>query len=516
MLHQEQPVPTQDWPEHFQRRFGRKLRVLHIGNIANYAWTNASLMREAGADCIIIDPDSYHLLSSPEWTEARISGDVGDPFYPQWHKADVKGFCRPDWYMNGPTPFLMRELAAAESRNPIKQWFFAVLSRFYRRCLASPANRPSFARRILESRIGPAVLAKKVARLLTLGTNRRSSASQNEALSESRQSTAKETTIFAPASDMGILKVAFQRFDIVIGYALGSRFAAAIDFERYVSLEIGTLRGLVFEPTETGKLAAALYRASPFVFITNVDCVDAAIQLQIPKERIVALPHPFNLPRAEKARREMSDTMGHGGPAPAAPDGIAGPYFLCPARHHWRNGNASWLKGNDILIRGAAMVARQRNDFRMVFFDWGEETGLSRALVDELGLANRVTWLPPLTRIALWPWIMGASAVVDQFAASAFGGVALESMALGKPVISRLDQTSLEPFFRSPPPIMAASTPDEVAQRLLEVLNDSDDHAGWGKRGADWMAREHGVDQQLSRQFAAFSALIDKYGTALT
>jgi hypothetical protein len=113
-----------NWPERFKSLHGRNPRVLHICNIANYAWVNASIMRRHNVDSVVLDPDFFHVASSPEWLEAHICGGHGDDFYPDWAGAKVHGFKRPDWYLNGPTPFVMRELVARQSSSSVKRFFF--------------------------------------------------------------------------------------------------------------------------------------------------------------------------------------------------------------------------------------------------------------------------------------------------------------------------------------------------------------------------------------------------------
>jgi len=46
-----------EWPARFERRHGRKPRVLHICNVANYAYANARLMRQHGIEADVVDPD---------------------------------------------------------------------------------------------------------------------------------------------------------------------------------------------------------------------------------------------------------------------------------------------------------------------------------------------------------------------------------------------------------------------------------------------------------------------------
>ena len=499
----KQVSPALSWPQRFLERHGRRPRVLHIGNIANYAWTNAVLMRDAGVECVVLDPDFYHLASAPEWVEADVSGDLGDPFYPQWHKATVRGFSRPEWYLNGPTPFVLRELAGRESHRGLQRGLYRALSHLYRRGLAAPQGKVSRFRQMLESRSGLLVSLKRLARIVTVGRDRPQTAGGQPASPVPAADPGSGDATYLPTSVSAALATeALGKFDIVIGYALGARFAAGIDHPRFASLELGTLRGLVFEDSVTGRIGAKLYRSSPAVFVTNVDCLEAAARLAIPESRITALPHPFDINRATAARQ-----------AAGVARKAVRPFFLCPARHHWRSGNTSWLKGNDILIKGAA-IAAEKADFDLVFMEWGEEVAESKRLIRDLGLENRSRWMVPQPRFSLWPHILQATAVVDQFAASAFGGVALETMALGKRLITRLDQTDIRPFFNAPPPVLNATTPEDVARRLLDALDDPDDTAGHGQRMAEWMEREHGLEAQLGRQFDVFQSLVDLHGPA--
>jgi glycosyltransferase involved in cell wall biosynthesis len=484
-----------DWPTRFRDAYGRAPRVLHIGNVANYAWTNAVMMARCGVDCTLLDPDNYHIVSAPEWVEADVVGDPGDPFHPRWSQLDSGAFQRPEWLLNGPTPFVLRELAARERGQHARRASYRWLSQVYRRGLASDEARPSSFRRVMEARGSTAVALKTLARRLSLG--RSGGASGGPGSIPSGEPTELAVPADLPAD---VLSAALEPFDIVVGYALGARFALAQGHPRFASLEIGTIRGLVFESTPLGRLAADIYRRSPVVFVTNVDVLGEAARLGIAADRLVPIPHPFDLERVGAP----PDLLHDDGP----------PVLFAPARHHWQSGNASWLKGNNVLIEGAALLARQGGAFRLRFVRWGPDVAASEALLAECGLADRVEWLEPMPRPRLWSEIAGAAAVVDQFAASAFGGAALETMGLGRRIISRLDQPELAPFFGSRPPILDARTSGEVCQRMRAVLDDPRDRSGIGAAGRRWMEAEHGPEQQIGRQFAAFAALVAAHGHA--
>jgi hypothetical protein len=61
---------------------GRKPRVLHMCNVANYAYANARLMRQHGVEADVVDPDFYHIMATPEWYDAIVVGDYGNEFFP--------------------------------------------------------------------------------------------------------------------------------------------------------------------------------------------------------------------------------------------------------------------------------------------------------------------------------------------------------------------------------------------------------------------------------------------------
>jgi hypothetical protein len=92
---------NQKWLEDFIVKNKRPPKILYIGNIANNAYNNAKLMNEAGLICDVICYDNYHIMSCPEWEDAEFLHDYGSDFNPNWIKADVKNFVRPNWFAQG-------------------------------------------------------------------------------------------------------------------------------------------------------------------------------------------------------------------------------------------------------------------------------------------------------------------------------------------------------------------------------------------------------------------------------
>src|SRR3990167_8767634 len=93
-----------DWLEKFKQEKGRPLRVLHIGNIANNAYLNAKLLRQAGIDSDVLCYDYYHVMGCAEWEELEIKHDYKNDFFPKFNRKDLNGYKSPDWFIQGPLP----------------------------------------------------------------------------------------------------------------------------------------------------------------------------------------------------------------------------------------------------------------------------------------------------------------------------------------------------------------------------------------------------------------------------
>jgi hypothetical protein len=119
-----------------------------------------------------------------------------------------------------------------------------------------------------------------------------------------------------------------------------------------------------------------------------------------------------------------------------------------------------------------------------------------------------VVWLKPLSRPSVWKLYTHAVATIDQFRAAAFGGVALEAMALGRRLITRFDETAGAAFFRTPPPIFNCTTAGEVYDAMRAILADPHDFRGTGAAARDWMANEHSIERQMRQQFQIYSAML--------
>jgi glycosyltransferase involved in cell wall biosynthesis len=90
------------WLRDFEARNGRKLRVLHVGNICNNAYLAAKFLRRAGVDADVLCCNYYHIMGTPEWEELDIQHDWHDDYRPRFAREDIGDYQRPDWFVQGP------------------------------------------------------------------------------------------------------------------------------------------------------------------------------------------------------------------------------------------------------------------------------------------------------------------------------------------------------------------------------------------------------------------------------
>ncbi len=72
--------------------------------------------------------------------------------------------------------------------------------------------------------------------------------------------------------------------------------------------------------------------------------------------------------------------------------------IVSATRHCWHSDHLNWYdkKGNDILLKGFASFALSDVGKRsaLVLFEYGPDVAASKRLISELGIGNKVTWLP--------------------------------------------------------------------------------------------------------------------------
>jgi glycosyltransferase involved in cell wall biosynthesis len=431
------------------------MRVLHVGNIANNGYINTKLLRRAAVEADVIF-DERHILSRPEWEDAPLLGAYRD-YDPLEDEARRVGWERPEWLRPA------RDLRTA-SRFKGDLPLHAVLR------VPRPLVR---THRRLAALYAP--LERELGRPLTR-------LDVTIALFKS----------FYFQTSVGALSKLERQYHVLQAYATHSIFPLLLTPKwPYVAFEHGTMRDIPFEDTWRGRLLALSYRQAAKVIITNADVVEQARLLGL--ENYVFIPHPLDETKYTPGPSELrAELEGQGF------DFV----LLSPSRHDWA------IKGTDRLLRAfAELVHSQRRKAVLLLFDWGQEVGRSRALVEELGIEPNVRWSRPLPKLRLIDAYRAADVVLDQFLIGTFGAVAPEAMACGCPVVMAFRPELHTWCFPELPPVVDARTTEDIHGALVRLAEDAARREALGWEGRAWIERHHGWRLVVDRHLAIYEEL---------
>jgi len=551
------------------RRLGRPLRVLHIGNIANNAYVNAKIMRRAGIEADVLVIDYYHIMGCPEWEEGAVSRLAGTHDRPHWSASVVSGFVRPNWFVQGPAELCAAYLRAKNAGNPVAQWLrWAALnwhlnsSIGWRRHIvkSSASIRHGVAgletlmiRQIVRAGKLPRRVARKLWRMarhtkfksyfhklrqatLSAGSSSNSNRRPYGSILQTSKSVAllaaalsiavyRDVTrkarmnrrvvawkpppppkelledLIPPKQSAWLLKSVFDYYDVVQGYSTDGIYPLLAGKRSFACYEHGTLRDMPFQNSPVGRICRYTYLNAPAVFITNTDCIAAADRLGIPKERQHPIPHAFDSDRVIHFQKEHEATCF------PRNDPVT---FIAPARHHWKNADmVSWLKGNDVAIRAAQLLAEQGLKFKIVFVRWGEQREESERLIADLDVGDYFEWIDPLPKQRLWQYYMSCNGVLDQFTIPAIGSVSFEALAFGRPLFTRIDEKVFKEFFGEAPPLFNVHTPKGLASAVAPLIRDPAIYRDVEEKAKRWTAQYHSSDRILKIQLDAYEKILE-------
>jgi glycosyltransferase involved in cell wall biosynthesis len=535
-----------DWLRDFERRHGRPLRVLHIGNIANNAYNNAKIERGYGIEADVLCHDYYHVMGCPEWEDASFDGRIDDEMFPDWWAVGLKGYRRPRWFAQGPLDASVRYLLAKNGNAhaallwrslQAERWLLCRKSRaarLARKWLASftgceiayvaqPANSAIahtlerwlsiLLRHRVPFRSALSRLRRRVSRVAR-AANLASDAARHRREMRKKQGRliAAAAALVPPATLLPgdlervflwwwhpYLRLLLSRYDVIQGYGIFGEvpLAAGVPFIAY---EHGTIRAIPFKDDAEGRLCAVTYRCAAAVFVTNSDNLEAAEKLNLEPSRVVCLPHAFDSDKLER--------FAQANPAPPRDPG-APPLFFSPTRQHWVDDDPGWAKGNDRVFRAMRQLLDEGIECRLRLVAWGVDLERSRALIEELSLTARVEWVPTMKKRELWAQYLAADGVIDQFVVPAMGGVTFEAMMLARPVITAIDRAQTARFFGEAPPVLSCRSVDEIVDAMRNVATDPADAAGRGKANLAWMRRYHSARRIVELQAETYRRIVE-------
>ena len=289
-----------------------------------------------------------------------------------------------------------------------------------------------------------------------------------------------------------------DHYDIVQGYSTDAHISLFAGFKAFTSYEHGTLRDIPFENNRRGQLCTFTYQHSPHVFVTNSDVLPSVERLALNQKCVTYLPHAFDDQKLVRWRARRPELK------PPSNDIV----FFSPTRHHWRDGNLSLTKGNELMLAAVGRLWAEGRKFQLVLVEWGQDVVASRDMIESLGFSEAVEWVPMMSKQELWTRYCTSHAVLDQFALPALGGVGFEALTLARPLVTRICVKTTARFFGAPPPVLPANSEKEIAASMARILDDPEDRAGIGAAGAAWIETWHSARRTVDLQVVAYEKVL--------
>jgi len=172
------------------------------------------------------------------------------------------------------------------------------------------------------------------------------------------------------------------------------------------------------------------------------------------------------------------------------------------ARHHWTGDRSDPnSKGTDRLLRGWAAFVRGNpgKHCALVTMEYGPDVSASKRLVQELGVADTVVWMPKMLRKDLMVGLALCDVVCGEFEHNwVASGVLYEALVAARPILAWREDELYRADFPWLYPILNARSVEQIAARLNEAARNSSWARQIGQSGSDWY-REQVVRKAVDR-----------------
>ncbi len=288
-----------------------------------------------------------------------------------------------------------------------------------------------------------------------------------------------------------VLKTMRQKdYDLIHAYTELPIFAM-ISRKLYVAQPTGDdLRELAFEKSLKGILLKRAYHSAKINIYTWPPHRYFLNKLRISRIVFAPLAWTYELPEPKEVRD----------------DDLNSEKFIIfhPTVQDWK------MKGNDTFLRAFVKLCKERDDFLLIYIDWGVDSQKARSLLDLPFVRNKVKVLPgPINRKEMAYYISHANVVVDQFVSGSYNRMALEAFALSKPVIASFDAELHKDLYGEAPPVFATNSEDELYNGLKILIDSKDLPKELGKRSRDWVIKYHNMDRCIDKFMGVYKAVID-------
>jgi len=258
---------------------------------------------------------------------------------------------------------------------------------------------------------------------------------------------------------------------------------------RYKNLKYGTLSRYIYQ---------AIKHARYIWWDYANEEVDSHLYKINPHGTILRYPVPFIYPKSyERLSNKTTNRDVHWGSI-IETIRIENEFLLLyHGRQEWANtetyrNNHFSNKNTHHLILGFSefIKSNPKSDARLIMIEYGGGVQMSKQLVRELELKERVIWFPLMYRKDIINLINNVDVCCGEFAKSyiTFGTI-VEAMLMGKPILHYRDDELYKDKYQSLYPLYNCREPSEIAACLEDALHDKERRIEIGKAAQEWVNR---------------------------
>lgn len=454
----------------------KKLKILHIGNIAGNAYLNAKFLREQGFMVDVISHDYSDLISSPEWFDAKIQEkDVSKILETGNTKNINSNFKRPFWYTSGS----LEEITRKYKYN----YIFNVL------LIQKNSTNHFLAKRIGNLNYLWLKICQRFNPYWQIMSIREYYYYQNlikkfNKLFPERPDQLTIQDIIPYTNAVRVFKHIFKKYNLVQAYATEPIYTLLANKRPYIAYEHGTIRDLPFEDSAQGRLTALAYKMANFVLITNPDNIRAAKKLKLKK--FSPIPHPITEKWVkEKITKNKSFNL------------------FCPSRHDWGMKNTHYF-----ILAFAKILDKTKKPITLTLVKWGSNIKKSQNLIKKLGIEKHIKWINLAPKNLYFQNIAQSDIVLDQVYWVGMGGIVPEAMLFSKPVLASYDAKLCQWMFPDPPPVLSVFTIDDIYQTVIDLLENPKKVKEIGKKGQKWFNKYHSKKTIVKKHLEIYKKLL--------
>lgn len=152
--------------------------------------------------------------------------------------------------------------------------------------------------------------------------------------------------------------------------------------------------------------------------------------------------------------------------------------------------NRNSSKGNDRFIRAFAKAIKNGLPAKCIILDRGPDREIAKQLIRDLHVEDCFIWKSSLSRDDLVKEYFRADVIVDQFDVGGFGGIAMEAMSAGKPVMIYIDLACARLLYPDIPPVLNCHSEDEIYAQIMKC-NDHQFLEKMGNEAKEWVYKYH-------------------------